>query len=111
MCIKRADSERCGHHRCVAAKGPSGRPRQELPEKQEDEAGVVPDVSKGQAARLGCEAKYPFKAAALHPSRSPALAAGDEVESGANSKHHRRNPAQVVNDPVLLPGAAKANEE
>jgi hypothetical protein len=47
----------------------------------------------------------------LHPSGRPALAAGDEVESGPNGKHHGVNPAQMVNNPVLLLGASEANEE
>ncbi len=89
----------------------SGRPGEQLPKEHEDEAGVVLEVSIGHAPRLGSETKYPFKAAALHPSRSPSLAAGDEVESGPNGKHHGRNPAHVIDDPVLLPGASDANEE
>ena len=94
-----------------AAEVTSGRASQELAKELEDETGVVPEVATGQATRLGCKTEYPFKPAVLHPLRSPAIAARDEVESSPDGKHYGVNPAEVVDYPMFLPGAAEANKE
>ncbi len=69
------------------------------------------EVTHGQAARLRDEAEYPFKAAALHPSWSPAFGAGDIVEGSSDGKHHGVNPSQMVHNPVLLLWATEADKE
>jgi len=91
---------------CLIKKSLSGGTREELAKEPEDEAGVVLDVTHGQTPRLGDEAEDPFKPGAHHPSRRLWLAAGEEVECGADAKHHCGTAADV-----LLLWATEADEE
>src|SRR5689334_14136375 len=77
--------------------------RRQLAGEGPDEGGVVAQVARCQAQRVLRDAERPFEAAVLHPARRLPLAAGDEVERGADSREHRRLEARPhPRHPLLL---------
>src|SRR5581483_4690061 len=53
-----------------------------------NEGGIVDQVAHEESPRLGAHAEKPFHADALHPARRHRLVAAQEVEGGADARHH-----------------------